>query len=198
MNFPVTVDSKSFINKEKDRVANDRVSDSESREKGKGFDLKDGKYTGSANGYGGKATVTVTIKNKKIVKIHIDSAPGETTSFFNRAKTLTDLMIRQQSTDVDAVSGATYSSKGIIGAVKNALYGIKSTTKQAPASFGEKGKAKKVAKAAKRARWYARHHWNCHLKKKETMRCPANVLHVENVQNGVREEMQNDRFRENT
>lgn len=90
--------------------------------------------------------MTVTIKNKKIVKIHIDSAPGETTSFFNRAKTLTDLMIRQQSTDVDAVSGATYSSKGIIGAVKNALYGIKSTTKQAPASFGEKGKAKKVAK----------------------------------------------------
>lgn len=47
----------------------------------------------------------VTIKNKKIVKIHIDSSPGETTSFFNRAKTLTDLMIRQQSTDVDAVSG---------------------------------------------------------------------------------------------
>lgn len=49
--------------------ANDRVPDSESREKGKGFDLKDGKYTGSANGYGGKITVTVTIKNKKIVKI---------------------------------------------------------------------------------------------------------------------------------
>ena len=41
--------------------------------KGEGFDLKDGKYTGSANGYGGKITVTVTIKNKKIVKIHIDS-----------------------------------------------------------------------------------------------------------------------------
>ena len=90
--------------------------------------------------------MTVTIKNKKIVKIHIDSSPGETTSFFNRAKTLTDLMLRQQSTDVDAVSGATYSSKGIIGAVKNALYGTKSTTKQAPASFGGKGKAKKVAK----------------------------------------------------
>lgn len=180
------------------KEANDRVPDSESREKGKGFDLKDGKYTGSANGYGGKITVTVTIKNKKIVKIHIDSSPGETTSFFNCAKTLTDLMIRQLSTDVDAVSGATYSPKGIIGAVKNALHRTKSITKQAPASFGGKGKAKKVAKAAKRARWYARHHWNCHLKKKETMRCPANVLHVENVQNGVREEMQNDRFRENT
>lgn len=121
--------------------------------KGKGFDLKDGKYTGSANGYGGKITVTVTIKNKKIVKIHIDSAPGETTSFFNRAKTLTDLMIRQQSTDVDAVSGATYSSKGIIGAVKNALYGTKSTTKQAPASFGKKGKAKKVAKVTETGNW---------------------------------------------
>lgn len=121
--------------------------------KGKGFDLKDGKYTGSANGYGGKITVTVTIKNKKIVKIHIDSAPGETTSFFNRAKTLTDLMIRQQSTDVDAVSGATYSSNGIIGAVKNALYGTKSTTKQAPAPSKGKGKAKKVAKVKENGNW---------------------------------------------
>lgn len=121
--------------------------------RGKGFDLKDGKYTGSANGYGGKITVTVTIKNKKIVKIHIDSAPGETTSFFNRAKTLTDLMIRQQSTDVDAVSGATYSSNGIIGAVKNALYGTKSTTKQAPASAKDKGKAKKLAKVSETGNW---------------------------------------------
>lgn len=90
--------------------------------------------------------MTVTIKNKKIVKIHIDSSPGETTSFFNRAKTLTDLMLRQQSTDVDAVSGATYSSKGIIGAVKNALYGTKSTTKQAPASFGGKRQGEKGRK----------------------------------------------------
>ena len=115
--------------------------------------------------------MTVTIKNKKIVKIHIDSAPGETTSFFNRAKTLTDLMIRQQSTDVDAVSGATYSSKGIIGAVKNALYGTKSTRSQ------------RLQKPATVFSMFC---------------CPANVLHVENVQNGVREEMQNDRFRENT
>ena len=121
--------------------------------KGKGFELKDGKYTGSANGYGGKITVTVTIKNKKITKIHIDSAPGETPSFFNRAKTLTDLMIRQQSADVDAVSGATYSSNGIIGAVKNALYGTKSTTKQAPASSKGKGKAKKVAKVKENGNW---------------------------------------------
>lgn len=93
--------------------------------------------------------MTVTIKNKKIVKIHIDSPPGETTSFFNRAKTLTDLMIRQLSTDVDAVSGATYSSKGIIGAVKNALYGTKSTTKQAPASFGGERQGEKGRKGCK-------------------------------------------------
>lgn len=128
----------------------------------------------------------VTIKNKKIVKIHIDSSPGETTSFFNRAKTLTDLMIRQLSTDVDAVSGAIYSSKGIIGAVKNELYGTKSTTKQAPASFGGKGKAKRSQRLQKPVTVFC------------MFCCPANVLHVENVQNGVREEMQNDRFRENT
>lgn len=53
--------------------------------------------------------------------IDIVSAPGETDSFFQRAKGVIDEMLTAQSTDVDVVSGATYSSNGIIGAVKNAL-----------------------------------------------------------------------------
>ena len=43
--------------------------------------------------------------------------------FFNRAKAVIDRIIEKQSLDVDVVSGATYSSNGIISAVKNALTG---------------------------------------------------------------------------
>lgn len=81
------------------------------------IDVKDGTYKGSANGYGGKVTVNVTVSKKTMTAIDIVSAPGETDSFFHRAKGVIDEMLTAQSTDVDVVSGATYSSNGIIGAV---------------------------------------------------------------------------------
>ena len=92
------------------------------------IDVKDGTYKGSANGYGGKVTVNVTVSKKTMTAIDIVSAPGETDSFFQRAKGVIDEMLTAQSTDVDVVSGATYSSNGIIGAVKNALFGWKDGT----------------------------------------------------------------------
>lgn len=88
------------------------------------FDLADGVYKGSATGYRGSVTVAVTILDKKIVSIDILSASDDE-AFFNRAKGVIDRIISSQSLDVDVVSGATYSSKGIIGAVKNALTGEK-------------------------------------------------------------------------
>lgn len=88
------------------------------------FDLADGVYKGSATGYRGSVTVAVTILNKKIVSIDILSASDDE-AFFNRAKGVIDRIISSQSLDVDVVSGATYSSNGIIGAVKNALTGEK-------------------------------------------------------------------------
>lgn len=94
-------------------------------------DLEDGEYEGSANGYGGVIKVKVTIENHSIKAIDILSASGETKSFFNRAKSVVDAMIEKQSTDVDGVSGATYSSEGIIAAVKNALFGTESTNETA-------------------------------------------------------------------
>ena len=48
--------------------------------------------------------------------------------FFNRAMEVLKNMMKQQSTDVDIVSGATYSSNGLIGAVKNALEEAKKIT----------------------------------------------------------------------
>ena len=91
-------------------------------------DIKDGQYQGSANGYGGKINVQVTVKGKKITAVDILSAPNETDSFFNRAKGVISSILSAQSADVDTISGATYSSRGIIGAVKNALYGTESST----------------------------------------------------------------------
>lgn len=88
------------------------------------FDLADGVYKGSATGYSGPVTVAVTIMDKKITSIDILSSTDDEV-FFNRAKGVIDRIISSQSLDVDVVSGATYSSNGIIGAVKNALTGEK-------------------------------------------------------------------------
>ena len=57
--------------------------------------------------------------------IQILEASGETESFFNRAKKLIDTVLTRQTWEVDVVSGATYSSKGILGAIQNALTGEK-------------------------------------------------------------------------
>ena len=88
------------------------------------FDLADGVYKGSATGFSGPVTVAVTIMDKKVTSIDILSSTDDE-AFFNRAKGVIDRIISSQSLDVDVVSGATYSSNGIIGAVKNALTGEK-------------------------------------------------------------------------
>ena len=119
------------------------------------IDLKDGTYKGSANGYGGKVTVNVTISKKTMTAIDIVSAPGETDSFFSRAKGVIDEMLTAQSTDVDVVSGATYSSNGIIGAVKNALYGTESTATVASTAGNSNagGSAPSVSKVKESGSW---------------------------------------------
>lgn len=81
------------------------------------FDLADGTYEGSANGFSGKIKVSVVIKNQTIRSINILSNSDDA-AFFNRAKEgVTASILAKQSTDVDTVSGATYSSRGIINAV---------------------------------------------------------------------------------
>lgn len=119
------------------------------------IDVKDGTYKGSANGYGGKVTVNVTVSKKTMTAIDIVSAPGETDSFFNRAKEVIDEMLTAQSTDVDVVSGATYSSNGIIGAVKNALFGTESNNATAAAANAGNaaGSAPSVSKVSESGTW---------------------------------------------
>ena len=109
----------------------DKVSKTTSSEKvekkstAKGsFDLADGVYKGTGTGYAGDITVSVQIKDKQIVAIDILSSSDDA-AFFNRAKAVIDRIIEGQTLNVDTVSGATYSSNGIISAVKNALTGEK-------------------------------------------------------------------------
>ena len=83
----------------------------------------DGVYVGSSRGYGGAVRVQVTMENGSITEIEILDASHETKQFLRRAKRLLTAVVDAQSWEVDAVSEATYTSRGILGAVQNALTG---------------------------------------------------------------------------
>lgn len=85
-----------------------------------GAELKDGTYEGSAEGYKSTITVSVTVASGKVTNIEVVEE-NDTPDFFERAKNIIDTVLNQQSMDVDTVSGATYSSRGILQAVADAL-----------------------------------------------------------------------------
>lgn len=82
---------------------------------------KDGTYTGEAEGYGGTIQVEVTLTGDEITSINVVSAPGEDSAYLSQAESVIDSILSAQSTDVDTVSGATFSSTGILNAVDAAL-----------------------------------------------------------------------------
>lgn len=87
---------------------------------------KDGVYTGSAvgfrgHGYNGVTKVSVTVKKDKITSVKVVSI-GDTPRFYETpVEEIPQEILKAQSTNVDVVSGATFSSKGIINAVSAAL-----------------------------------------------------------------------------
>lgn len=91
------------------------------------FPYKDGVYYGTGEGYRGDITVAVSICSKTIQYILITEASDDD-AFLSKAKALLDTVVKKQSTDVDVVSGATYSSNGIIEAINNALAEAKRIT----------------------------------------------------------------------
>lgn len=86
-----------------------------------GSKYKDGTFTGTGNGYAGPVTVSVTISGDKITGITVTSHVDDE-EYMGSAKTgvITSILLFQ-STNVSAVSGATYSSEGIMDAVADAL-----------------------------------------------------------------------------
>lgn len=106
--------------------AKDKSKETDSAESGEGSDdsenvYKDGTYTGSAQGFGGAITVQVTLANDEITDIQVTGASGEDSAYLSQAEGVISSIISAQSTDVDTVSGATFSSTGIINAVVDAL-----------------------------------------------------------------------------
>ena len=101
--------------------------------------LKDGVYEASSNGYGGRLSVRVTVKNGKLTDIDVISN-NETPSYFNRASSVIDRILSTGSVNVDSVAGATISSNAIKQAVSKAL---------AQAGSKEKAKISKVNPNAK-------------------------------------------------
>lgn len=89
------------------------------------FPYPDGSYTGIGEGFGGDIAVTVVIRDKSIKEIQITSHEGEDDAFFDRAKTIADKIVQEQDIAADAVSGATYSSQGILEGVRNAIEAAK-------------------------------------------------------------------------
>ncbi len=86
---------------------------------GFGF-ISNGTYRGSAAGYRGTTRVKVVAIDEKVTQIEVISSDDDV-SYVENAKAVIQRMIDKQSTDVDIVSGATYSSYGIINAVADAL-----------------------------------------------------------------------------
>ena len=82
--------------------------------------LKDGTYEGYAKGYRGNITVSVKISNGKISSVYV-TKNEEDTAYLNSALGVINKMIGKSSGNVDSVSGATYSSVGIMNAVNNAI-----------------------------------------------------------------------------
>lgn len=82
----------------------------------------DGVFTGESSGYNGPITAEVTIEGGKIVALTL-TGDGETPAIGGEAlKTLTDAIVGAGTIDgVDAVTGASWTSAGVFGAIKNAL-----------------------------------------------------------------------------
>lgn len=85
--------------------------------------VADGTYTGAGDGLMGPIQVSVTVAGGKVTQVKVLSH-SETAGIADPAISgVPRAIVEKQSVKVDAVSGATYTSKGIMEAVKKALAG---------------------------------------------------------------------------
>lgn len=86
------------------------------------YRFKNGTFEGTGEGYSGKVRVSITIENDTITAFSAN-ADDDDPDFFDDAKSKVIPQIKSSlsAEGIDACSGATYSSKGIIEAAKNAL-----------------------------------------------------------------------------
>lgn len=95
-------------------------AESEAAEPSRGA-YADGDWEGTAEGFGGPITVLVNVSEGSVTDIQVVSAEGEDPAYFATAQEVLPAMVQAQSAEVDTVSGATFSSTGLIQATANAL-----------------------------------------------------------------------------
>ena len=85
------------------------------------FPYKEGIYYGTAEGYSGDVSVAVVIQ-EQINQSNSESQRLRTMRHSSSAQwDVVKNVLKTQSTEVDTVSGATYSSKGILGAIQECI-----------------------------------------------------------------------------
>lgn len=115
-------EKKSKTSEKDEKNASDAdTKESEDAEDEEELAYKNGTYTGEGQGFGGTIQVQVTLEDDTITDIQVVSAPGEDSAYLSQGKGVISSILSAQSTDVDTISGATFSSTGIINAVNDAL-----------------------------------------------------------------------------
>lgn len=99
-----------------------KVSIDDFNKKIQGATFKDGTYTGEADGFRPGLKVSVEIKSNTITSIEVISHNEVNARYYQKAlDTVPQEILDSQSTAVDATSGATFTSIGIMNAVNDAL-----------------------------------------------------------------------------
>ena len=81
----------------------------------------DGVFVGAAEGFGGLVEIQATIEDGYITSVDILDASHEDDAWLDMAIVLLDQIEREQTTNLDVVSGATYTSAGILNGTAEAL-----------------------------------------------------------------------------
>jgi len=80
-------------------------------------------FSGSAQGYRGQIAVQVRMNGSQIAGIVITDSDEDRFVGGAAIEELIDLVIMYNTADLDAISGATESSRGFLEAVQNAIIG---------------------------------------------------------------------------
>lgn len=104
-----------------DQQAAEKTEEAEITEKAEKGNYKDGVYTGTGEGFRGTTQVQVTVEDGYIADIAVLSFQDDREFFQKAQSAVINDILAEQTSDVDAVSGATFSSNGIMEAVADAL-----------------------------------------------------------------------------
>lgn len=88
---------------------------------GSNVQLKDGTFEGSARGFKSTITVRIIVKENQVTNISVTNIEDDYRYYSRAVSVIPSSIMDAQSLDVDTISGATYSSLGIINAVNDAL-----------------------------------------------------------------------------